>query len=48
MDDFDIYYEWFKNLEEGDNLTITCGWKDFIDDLVKEYEELKGENKNEN
>lgn len=41
MDDFKNYYEWFKNLEEGDNLTITCGWKDFIEDLVRDYERLK-------
>ena len=41
MDDFKEYYEWFKNLEEGDNITITCGWADFIEDLVRDYERLK-------
>lgn len=47
-EDFRIYYEWFKNLQEGDYITITCGWSDFIETLVKDYERLKEKEKKEN
>jgi hypothetical protein len=47
-EDFGIYYEWFKNLENGDDISITYGWQDFIEALVYDYERLKEKEKKEN